>query len=88
MIAILSFESALFGYGLLLAGLFTVVLAYCVIDDRSRVTKTHRLHLRTCEKCGMVFAVERFHKTSHSVACPRCGMEQLPEPLAQKNKGE
>lgn len=84
----LSFPSALFGYGLLLVGLFAVLLAVCVIQDRGRVGRTHRLHLRTCEKCGMVFAVERFHKRSHSVACPRCGTEQLPEPLTTKNKGE
>ena len=84
----LSLESALFTYGMLLAGLFILLLTYCVIDDRSRVGRTHRLHLRTCEKCGMVFAVERFHKRSHSVACPRCGTEQLPEPLTTKNKGE
>jgi len=87
-IILTSLEDALFTYGMVFGGFFVLVLAVCVIKNRGRIGRNHRLHLLTCEQCGMVFAVERFHKKSRPVVCPRCGKEQFLVPFSLKGKGD
>ncbi len=72
----LSMGDAILYYALLALGVLVLILVVGVFYQRSHNWQLTRLQLHTCENCGLVFAVGRFHRKHTKVTCPRCRMRQ------------